>query len=89
MSGVTIPGGIESLAAGGTMLSGLARAQFAAALHQVFVGCAVLSGASLVATTFLPPVDFSRGLSAAAGERMIEAEMANLAPRDEPVTVRD
>jgi hypothetical protein len=40
-----------------------------------------------VATLFLPPVDFSSGVPAAAGEQMLAAEMANLEPEDEPVAV--
>ena len=89
LSGISIPGGIESLAATGTMLTGTMRVQFAAALHQVFVACAVLSGASLVATAFLPAVDFSRGVSAGAGEQLLAAEMTNLEPDDEPIGVRE
>jgi len=80
---------VPSLAATGAMLTGAARLQFAAALHQVFVAGAVLAGASQVATLFLPAVDFSSGVSAAAGERMLAAEMANLEPEDEPVAVSD
>jgi EmrB/QacA subfamily drug resistance transporter len=76
LAGVSIPGGIESLAASGAMLTGAARLQFAAALHQVFVGCAVISGASLVATAFLPPVDFGNTVKAAEGEQLIASEMA-------------
>jgi len=89
LTGASMPGGVESLAATGAMLTGAARLQFAAALHQVFVAGAVLAGASLVATLFLPAVDFSSGVSAAAGERMLAAEMANLEPEDEPVAVSD
>ena len=73
LAGVEVPGGVESLTATGAMLTGAARVQFAAALHEVFVGCAVLSGASLVATAFLPPVDFGLSVTAAEGERMIAA----------------
>jgi len=69
------------------MLTGPARLQFAAALHQVFVAGTVLAGASLVATLFLPPVDFSSGVPAAAGEQMLAAEMTSLEPEDEPVAV--
>jgi hypothetical protein len=53
----------------------------------VFVAGAVLAGASFVATLFLPPVDFSRSVAAAAGEQMLAAEMTNLEPEDEPVAV--
>ena len=87
LSGVSIPGGVESLAASGAMLTGAARLQFAAALHQVFIAGTVLAAASLVATLFLPAVDFSTGVTAAAGEQMLAAEMTNLDPEDEPVAV--
>jgi EmrB/QacA subfamily drug resistance transporter len=87
LAGASIPGGVEALAATGAMLTGAARLQFAAALHQVFIAGTVLAGSSLLATLFLPPVDFSTAVPAAAGERMIAAEMANLEPEDEPVAV--
>jgi EmrB/QacA subfamily drug resistance transporter len=89
LSGVTVPGGAEALAAGGTMLTGAVRLQFAAALHQVFVAGAILAGTALLATFFLPPVDFTRGVPAAAGEQMLSAEMTNLEPQDEPVGVAE
>jgi EmrB/QacA subfamily drug resistance transporter len=89
LTGVSIPGGAEALAASGTMLTGAARLQFAAALHQVFVAGTVLAAASLVAALFLPPVDFSAGVPSAAGEQMLAAEMTNLEPEDEPVAVPD
>jgi hypothetical protein len=63
--------------------------QFAGALHQVFVAGALLAGTSLVATFFLPPVDFSRGVAAVAGEQMLTAEMASLEANSEPVAVPD
>jgi len=87
LAGVSIPGGVEALAATGAILSGPARLQFAAALHHVFMAGTVLAGTSLLATLFLPPVDFSSGVPAAAGERMLAAEMTNLEPADEPVAV--
>jgi EmrB/QacA subfamily drug resistance transporter len=87
LAGVSLPGAAASLAASGTMLTGAARLQFAAALHNVFVAGAVAAVASLVATFFLPPVDFAHGVDASAGERMLEAEMTTLEPEDEPVSV--
>jgi EmrB/QacA subfamily drug resistance transporter len=87
LSGVAIPGGIEALGAGGAMLTGAARLQFATALHHVFLAGLVLAGASVVAGLFLPPVDFSGGVPAAAGEQMLSAEMTNLEPDDQPVGV--
>jgi hypothetical protein len=37
----------------------------------------------------LPPVTFSRGVPAAAGEELLAAEMANLEPDDEPIAVNE
>ena len=87
LTGVSLPGGADALAATGAILTGGARLQFAGALHSVFVAGAMVAGASFVATLFLPPVDFSRGVDAAAGEQMLEAEMTTLKPEDEPVSV--
>ena len=85
--GVSLPGGAGAVAATGAILTGAVRLQFAAALHNVFVAGAVIAMASLIATLFLPPVDFSRGVDAAAGEQMLEAEMTTLGPEDEPVSI--
>ena len=85
--GVSLPGGAGAVAATGAILTGAVRLQFAAALHNVFVAGAVIAMASLLATLFLPPVDFSRGVDAAAGEQMLEAEMTTLDPKDEPVSI--
>jgi EmrB/QacA subfamily drug resistance transporter len=89
LSGVSLPGGADAFAASATAsaLSPALRAQFAAALHRVFLAGAVVSAAGLVAAFFLPSVSFSRGVPDAAGEQMIQAEMANLEPEDEPVAV--
>jgi EmrB/QacA subfamily drug resistance transporter len=65
------------------------RIQFAQALHQVFIAGGVVSGAGLIATLFLPAVDFTRGVRSSAGEEMLAAEMTNLEPEDEPVALRD
>jgi EmrB/QacA subfamily drug resistance transporter len=89
LAGISIPGGVESLAATGAMLTGPARLQFAAALHHVFIAGTVLAGASLLATLFLPPVDFTSGVPAAAGEQMLAAEMTNLEPEGEPIAVQE
>jgi EmrB/QacA subfamily drug resistance transporter len=62
LSGVSLPGGASAMAAGTTALSGAARVQFAGALHSVFVAGALVSAAGLLATFFLPHVDF-RGAS--------------------------
>ena len=90
LAGMTLPGGAEAaLASGAIALSGPMRDQFAAALHRVFIAGAVVSGAGLLATMFLPPVLFSHGVPAAAGEQMIEAEMTNLQPEDEPIAINE
>jgi MFS family permease len=90
LAGISLPGGAESaLASGALAITGPVRDQFAAALHRVFVAGTVVSGAGLVATLFLPPVNFSQGVPAAAGEQMIEAEMTNLNPEDEPVAINE
>ena len=81
--------GAERAGAGAIALSGPVRDQFAAALHRVFIAGAVVSGAGLLATMFLPPVDFTRGVPAAAGEQMIAAEMTNLEPEDEPIAINE
>ena len=89
LSGLDLPGGANALAANGAALSASVREQFARALHQVFVTGAIVSAAGLFATLFLPSIDFSRGVSGAAGEQMLQAEMTNLEPEDEPVAVRE
>ena len=88
--GMALPGGAESaLASGAIALTGPMRDQFAAALHRVFVAGSVVSGAGLLATLFLPPVHFSQGVPSTAGEQMIEAEMTNLQPDDEPIAINE
>lgn len=88
--GVPMPEGADGLAASGAMaLSGPVRAQFATALHRVFLSGAIVSVAGLIATFFLPPVDFSKRTDRAAGEELLEAEMTTLQPKDEPVVVGD
>jgi hypothetical protein len=90
LAGISLPGGAESaLASGALAITGPVREQFAAALHRVFVAGTVVSGAGLFATLFLPPVRFSQGVSTSAGERMIEAEMTNLNPEDEPIAINE
>jgi hypothetical protein len=90
LTGIALPGGAESAFASGALaITGPVRDQFAAALHRVFVAGTVVSGAGLLATLFLPPVRFTQGVPAAAGEQMIEAEMTNLNPDDEPVAINE
>ena len=87
LSGLSVPGGADALAAGTTMLTGAAREQFASGLHRVFLAGTFVSAAGLLATFFLPAVSFSRGVPGGAGEQMLTAEMANLEPEDEPVAI--
>ena len=88
--GVDLPGGVGAIsAAGGVALSGAARMQFSAALHQVFLAGTAITAGALVMTFFLPAVDFHRGVTTNAGEEMIAAEMTSLQPEDEPVAVTD
>jgi MFS family permease len=70
-------------------LSAPLRAQFAVALHQVFLSGAVVSALGLLATLFLPGVDFGHGTRDHAGEEMLAAEMTTLEPEDEPIAVRE
>ena len=77
LSGLNLPGGADALAANGAALSAPVREQFAVALHRVFVAGAIVSAAGLLATLFLPSISFSRGVSGAAGEQMLQAEMTN------------
>jgi len=60
--------------------------QFAIALHRVFVAGTIVSGLGLVASLFLPHLAFTP-VAAMAGEQLIEAEMANLDAKSEPVVV--
>jgi predicted MFS family arabinose efflux permease len=90
LAGISLPGGAEgALASGALTLSGPVRDQFADALHRVFVAGTVVSVAGLLATMFLPAVQFFHGVPATAGEQMIEAEMANLQPDDEPIAINE
>ena len=90
LAGMPLPGGAEAaLASGAIALSGPVRDQFAAALHRVFMAGTLVSGAGLLATMFLPRVHFSHGVPGTAGEQLIEAEMTNLHPEDEPIAITD
>jgi EmrB/QacA subfamily drug resistance transporter len=87
VAGAALPGGEGSLAQATSMtLSPELQAQMAHALHLVFLAGAIVSTAALVATFFLPEVDF-KSVPALAGEQLIEAEMANLDSKSEPVVV--
>ena len=54
-----------------------------------FALAAAASLAAATAAAALPPVNLSRGVSASTGEQMLAAEMTNLEPEDEPVSVTD
>jgi EmrB/QacA subfamily drug resistance transporter len=87
LAGAVLPGADGSLAEATSMaLSGDLQAQIALALHRVFLAGAIVSGVALVATFFLPPIDL-QPVPALAGERLLEAEMANLDAESEPVVV--
>jgi EmrB/QacA subfamily drug resistance transporter len=87
IAGVPLPGGEGSLASATAIaLSPELQAQIALALHRVFLAGAIVSALALVATFLLPDVDF-KPVSGMAGEQLIEAEMANLDAKSEPVVV--
>ena len=87
VAGTSLPGlgegGSQSLALPPEM-----RAQFAAALHRVFLLGAGISIGCLAGTLLLPPVHFGEQRPS-AGEEMIEAEMTTFDRNDEPVVVRE
>jgi hypothetical protein len=86
IAGMALPDG-GSLAAGTSMsLSPELRMQFAVALHRVFMAGAIVSAAGLLASLFLPHLDF-KPVPAMAGEQLIEAEMASLDSESEPIVV--
>jgi EmrB/QacA subfamily drug resistance transporter len=88
LSGLDLPGGVHSMAAGVMQLQGPARVQFAVALRHVFAFGVLVSGAALAATFTLPPVDFSRGVPTGVGETLLAAEMASLESEGEPEAVK-
>jgi MFS family permease len=88
LAGLPLPGGAAGLNAGAINLEPAARAQLAHAHGRVFANGGVMSGIALLASFVLPPVDFSRGVPAGAGEQMITAEMTSLESSGEPDGVR-
>ena len=84
LGGVDLPGGVHGVSATTLKLEGAARTQFAHALSRVFALGGVMSAVGLLASFFLPPVDFSRGVPAGAGEQLLAAEMTSLESDDEP-----
>ena len=90
LAGLALPGGAEgALASGPSHCRAPCAISSPTALHRVFVAGAVVSGAGLLATMFLPPVRFSHGVPAGAGEQLLEAEMTNLQPDDEPIAINE
>jgi hypothetical protein len=87
LGGVDLPGGVQGVSATALRLEGPARAQFAQALSRVFALGGVMSAVGLLASFFLPPVDFSRGVPAGAGEQLLAAEMTSLESDDEPEAI--
>jgi hypothetical protein len=87
LHGTAIPRTAEGTSNSVLNLSEPVRGLFTSALHQVFVSCAVVSGAGLVAALFLPAVDFGRGGVRSAGEEVRTSGLANLKPEDEPVVM--
>jgi predicted MFS family arabinose efflux permease len=87
LTGVALPGGAAGLSAGSMALTEPVRDQFAMGLHRVFLAGLLVSVAGLIATLFLPPVHFSKSVPSGTGEQLIEAEMTNLRPEDEPIAV--
>jgi EmrB/QacA subfamily drug resistance transporter len=85
VAGTSLPG----LGEGGTQSLALPpemRAQFAAALHRVFLLGAVISLGCVAGALVLPPVHFGEQRGS-AGEEMLEAEMTTFDRNDEPVVV--
>ncbi len=87
LGGIDLPGGVQGVSATVLRLEGPARTQFAQALSRVFALGGIMSGVGLVASFFLPPVQFSRGVPAGAGEQLLAAEMTSLDSEDEPECV--
>src|SRR5687768_8318889 len=81
IAGVALPDDASSMS-----LSPELRLQFAVALHRVFIAGTVVSAAGLIASLFLPHLDL-RPVPAMAGEQLIEAEMASLDSKSEPIVV--
>jgi EmrB/QacA subfamily drug resistance transporter len=87
LAGLHLPGGVPGMTSAGIQLDEATRAQFAYALNRVFAAGIVMSGAGLVVSLFLPPVDFAKGVPAGAGERLLTAEMTTLESESEPAAV--
>ena len=66
--GIGLEGGLDAMRGSTLDLPPAARDQVAQALARVFATGAVMAGLALVASFFLPPVDFSAGVPESAGE---------------------
>jgi hypothetical protein len=86
IAGAALPGEGSVPGAASAILSPELRAQFAVALHRVFVAGAVVSATGLFASFFLPHLDFTH-VPTLAGEQLLEAEMASLDSDSEPIIV--
>jgi MFS family permease len=84
LTGLPIPVGPTGITSGVIQLEGAARMQFAHALGRVFAAGGLMAAIALLSSLVLPPVDFSKGVPAGSGERMLAAEMANLESDGEP-----
>jgi EmrB/QacA subfamily drug resistance transporter len=80
LSGAGLQGGLDAMSSGSLVLPPAARDQVALALERVFATGAAMSAVALVASFFLPPVDFSRGVESSTGEKMLAAELSTLDP---------
>jgi EmrB/QacA subfamily drug resistance transporter len=89
LAGLNLAGGVHGMSPGAITFDPAIRVQFAEALRRVFIAGTLMSAASLASTFLLPPVDFFRGVPAAAGEQMLAAEMTNLEPGGEPLSVEE
>ena len=87
LSGVDLGDGGPGIPSLAIQLQGAARAQFADALARVFAAGGLMSAIGLGLSFFLPPVNFSRGVPASAGEQLLTAEMASLQSESEPDAV--
>jgi len=86
IAGVALPGEGSLGAATAMSLSPELRMQFAIALHRVFLAGTAVSAAGLLASLFLPHLAF-KTVPAMAGEQLLEAEMASLDSKSEPIVV--
>jgi EmrB/QacA subfamily drug resistance transporter len=84
LADMALPGGASALSAGMIQLDNAGRVQFARALARVFAAGGIMSAVGFLACFLLPPVSFSRGIPAGAGEHLIAAEMTSLESEGEP-----